>query len=125
MSHSVGLEIVVIGMAALIDAVVQCGLDHVEATSFATDDGQTHKVDLVVTDEVGAKVGVAVDRKTGVAKFIAHDCKGKQGEKLAHRIAQRYAYSRITQELQKKGYQIAQEEKQPDGTVKLTASKWK
>jgi hypothetical protein len=125
MSHSVGLEIVVVGMGALLEAVVQCGLDHVQARQFQTDDGQTHAVDLVVSDNEGAKVGVKVDKKTGEASFIAHDCKGGKGKALAHRIAQRWAYSKLTEELRRKGYQIAKEEKQRDGTIKLTASKWK
>jgi len=124
MSHHVELDIVVTGMTALIEAVVQCGFDHFEARSFETDDGQTHAVDLVVTDSSGAKVGVKVDRKTETASFIAHDCKGQQGKKLAQAVAQRWAYSRVTEELRQKGYQIGKEEKQADGTIKIVASKW-
>jgi hypothetical protein len=117
MSHAVQLDIVVIGMAALLEAVVQCGLDHAEAKRFGK-----HAVDLIVTDEQGAQVGVTVDRKTGVATFIADDARG---EKVAKRVAQRWAYSKVTEELRRKGYQIAKEEKQADGTIKLTASRWK
>ena len=124
MSHHVELDIVVIGMTALIEAVVQCGLDHVQARSFETDDGQTHAVDLVITDSAGTKVGVKVDRKTEAATFIAHDCKGQQGKKLAQAVAQRWAYARVTEELRQKGYQIGKEEKQADGTLKIVASKW-
>src|SRR5438105_13306050 len=121
MSHSVDLEIVVVGMAALIEAVVQCGLDHVESKSFQTDDGQAHKVDLIVSDREGAQVGVQVDKKTGAASFIAHDCKGQRGKQLAQKIGQRWAYAKVTEELRRKGYQIAKEEKQADGTIKLVA----
>jgi len=124
-SHQVTIEIVVVGMGALIDAVVQCGLDHVESKSFQTDDGQKHAVDLVVTDEAGTQVGVKVDKKSGVASFVAYDCKGTRGTALANRIAQRWAYSRITEELKRKGYQLGKEEKQADGTIKLVASRWK
>ena len=125
MSHQVALEIVVVGMAGLIEAVIQCGFDHVEAKKFQTDDGQEHAVDLVVSDKEGAKVGVKVDRKSGEASFIAHDCQGGKGKALAQKISQRWAYAKITEELRRKGYQIGKEEKQPDGTIKLTASKWK
>ncbi len=125
MSHQVSLEIVVIGMAGLLEAVVQCGLDHVQAKKFQTDDGQEHDVDLVVSDQEGAKVGVKVDRKSGEATFVAHDCQGGRGKALAERITQRWAYAKITEELRRKGYQIGKEEKQLDGTIKLTASRWK
>lgn len=126
MSQSVGLEIVVMGMAGLVKAVAECGLACLEQRQqFTTDDGTTHTVDLVVQDEAGAKVGVKLDAKTKVATFVAHDCKGTQGTSLARRIAQRYARSQVIEELQRKGYQIGKEEKQPDGTVKIVASRWR
>jgi hypothetical protein len=125
MSHSTGIEIAVVGLAALIQAVVECGFEYAESRQFQTDDGQKHAVDLVVHDRAGAKVAVKVDEKTGLARFIAHDCQGGKGKALAHRIAQRYAYSRITEELKRKGYVIGKEQKQPDGTIQLVASRWK
>ena len=75
-------------------------------------------------DQAGTAVGVKVDRKTGTATFVGHDASGK-ARALANRVAQRYAYSKITQELQRKGYQIAKEEKQKDGTIKLVAQRWR
>jgi hypothetical protein len=125
MSHCVQLDIVVIGLTALVEAVAQCGYDHVEARSFQTDDGQTHSVDLVIDDREGGKVGVQIDKKTQAATFIAFDCKGTRGKQIAQSVAQRWAYARVTEELRRKGYQIGKEEKQPDGTIKLVASKWK
>jgi uncharacterized protein DUF1257 len=82
-------------------------------------------VDLVVRDQEGTAVGVKVDGKTGTATFVGHDGPGGKASALAHRIAQRYAYSRVTQELKRKGYQIAKEEKQKDGTIKLVAQRWR
>jgi hypothetical protein len=79
-----------------------------------TEDGRTHRVDLVVKDEQGTQVGVKVDQKSGVATFVGHDGKDKRATALANRIAQRYAYSKVTEELKRKGYQIAKEEKQKD-----------
>ena len=124
MSHQVSLDIVVIGMMALTEAVVQCGLDFVESKRYTTTNGDEHAVDLIVTDEVGTKVGVKVDKKTGVATFIADEQNIKAGTALAQRVAQRWAHSKITEELKRKGYQLT-ETKQPDGTIKINASKWK
>lgn len=125
MSHQVDLDIVVVGMTALIEAVIQCGYDHAEAKQFETDDGERHKVDLVIEDKQGGKVGVKIDKKTQAATFIAHDCKGQQGRRIAQTVTQRWAYAKVTEELRQKGYQIAKEEKQADGTIKITAGKWK
>jgi len=125
-SQSAGIEIVAVGMAALVQAVVECGLAYVESRQTLTcDDGAKHAVDLIIRGQDGATVGVQLDKKTQAAKFIAQDCQGEKGKALAGRVLQRYALSRAIEELRKKGYQIGQQEKQPDGTVKLVASRWK
>ena len=125
MSHQVALEVVVVGLAGLIQALIDTGLAYKEQQALRTADGKKHAVDLVVTDEAGTQVGVKVDPKTGVARFIGHDDSEKKATKLSQRIAQRYAYSRAIEELRRKGYQIGKEEKQKDGTIKLVAQKWK
>jgi hypothetical protein len=125
MSHSVGIEIVVVGMAQLVAAVVECGLDYQQSRQkLQTEDGQSHDVDLVVRDGQGAVVGVQLDQKTQTARFVPQDCKGTKGKALAGQIAQRYAYSKVIAELKAKGYAIGKEEKQRDGTIKLVASRW-
>jgi hypothetical protein len=123
-SQTVDLAIVVKGMAELIAAIVEGGLEHEEAKEFRAEDGRVHAVDLVVRDGKGAAVGVKVDGQSGTATFVGHDAEGR-ARALAHRVAQRYAYAKVTQELKRKGYQIAREEKQPDGTIKLVAQRWR
>jgi hypothetical protein len=79
----------------------------------------------VVKDEQGTQVGVKVDAKTGVATFVGHDGRDKRVTALVNRVAQRYAYSKTLDELRRKGYQIAKEEKQKDGTIRLVAQRWR
>ena len=126
MSQSVELSVVVVGMAELVRAVLEAGAQALEEQKeLCTQDGRTHKVDLVVKDEQGTEVGVKVDRRTGVATFVGHEGKDKRATALANRVVQRYAYSKVTDELKRKGYQIAKEEKQKDGTIKLVAQRWR
>ena len=126
MSQSVELSVVVVGMAELLRAVVEAGAQALEEQKeLRTEDGRTHAVDLVVRDEEGTEVGVRVDRKTGVATFVGHDGRNKGATALANRVVQRYAYSKVTDELRRKGYQIGKEEKQKDGTLKLVAQRWR
>ena len=49
----------------------------------------------------------------------------QRSPELAGKVVQRYAYSKVTSELKAKGYQIAREEKQPDGTVKVVLQRWR
>ena len=125
MSQSVELSILVVGMAELIQAVLESGFQHEEAKQLRTEDGRTHDVDLVISDEAGTRVGVRVDKQTGQASFVGHDGRDKRASALAHRVAQRYAYSKTLEELKRKGYQITREEKQTDGTIKLVAQRWR
>ncbi|HET8644600.1 MAG TPA: DUF1257 domain-containing protein, partial [Vicinamibacteria bacterium] len=121
MSQVVEVGIVIEGMAALVKAIAEAGLQARREKSFRSEDGAVHAVDLVVTDESGTQVGVAVEQNTGRARFVTREKDPRRGTALANRVAQRYAYSKITQELRRKGYQIAKEEKQQDGTIKLVA----
>ncbi len=124
MSQEVALEVVVVGMAGLLQAIAEAGLECIEAKQFQTGKGK-HAVDLVVTDEAGTQVGIQVDSKTQKATFITHGDAARRGTALAHRIAQRYAYARVVEELRRKGYRIGTEQKQPDGSIKLVAQRWK
>jgi hypothetical protein len=121
MSQVIELKIVVSGMAGLLEAIAEAGLECAQQKTFATDEGK-HAVDLVVTDEHGTQTGVRVDKRTGEATFIAH---GEKGGALAHRVMQRYAYSRVMAELKRKGYQVGKEEKQKDGSIRLVAQRWR
>jgi hypothetical protein len=75
--------------------------------------------------EAGAEVGVKVDPRSKQVVLVPQDCQAGPGQALAGRVVQRYAYSRVLQELKQKGYQVAREEKQRDGSVKLVFQRWR
>jgi hypothetical protein len=125
MSEVVTMTIPILGMAELLQTVVALSLVRTSAESFETEDGGTHAVDLVLSDEEGTHVGVKIDERSGQATFISHDERDRRGSALIGRIAQRHAYSRVMEELKRKGYQIAHEEKQRDGSIKLVAQRWR
>jgi hypothetical protein len=126
MSQGAEIVVVVQGVAALLQAAAEAGAEILEERRLRTADGKTHDVDYVATDErTGAQVGVKVDARTERATFIPQDCEAGPGRALAGRIAQRYARSRITEEMRRKGYQLAKEEQQRDGTVKLVWQRWR
>jgi mannitol-specific phosphotransferase system IIBC component len=119
------------GVALLLEAIAEAGAQIAEEEQLRTADGRTHRVKYVARDAEGGVVGVQVDAKSGEAKLVVQDCdagRGSQasrGEALAKRIAQRYATSRVTEELRRKGYQLAREEKQVDGTLKQVWQRWR
>jgi Protein of unknown function (DUF1257) len=124
MSQSAGIEVVVYGVALLIDVIGQLGAECRAEKKMRTVDGATHDVDYVVKDGA-AEVGVKVDRKTEKVTLIPKDCDAGPGRALAGRIAQRWAYSKAVGELKRKGYTVAKEEKQKDGTVRVVMQRWR
>jgi hypothetical protein len=112
-------------LAELMATVVAEGLKYEEQQQLETEDGIRHEVDLVVRDEQGAKIGVKVDEKQGKVRFVGHDGSDRRASALAGRVLQRYAYSRVMDDLKRKGYQIAKEERQADGSIKLVAQRWR
>lgn len=125
MSQGADIVVVVQGVAALLQAIAEAGAEYRAQKKLQTTDGKTHQVDYVAADQSGAEVGLKVDEKTQQVTFVPADCQAGRGKALAGRIAQRYAYSKVTEELRRKGYQVAKEEKLADGTVKVVLARWR
>jgi hypothetical protein len=49
----------------------------------------------------------------------------KAQNKFVNAIKQKYAYNKVIAELKRQGYQIAQEQKVENDTIKLVARRWK
>jgi len=125
MSQGADVVVVVEGLAELFRAAAEAGAEVLEERQrMRTADGQTHEVDAVLRDGTAA-VGVKVDPRTKQVVLVPQDCQAGPGQALAGRVVQRYAYSRVLQELKQKGYQVAREEKQRDGSVKLVFQRWR
>lgn len=125
MSQGAEIAVVVEGLAELLRAAAEAGAEVLrERKRLRASDGQTHEVDAVLRDGA-AEVGVRIDPRTRQAVFVPQDCEAGAGRALAGRVVQRYAYSRVLQELKAKGYQVAREEKQRDGSVKLVFQRWR
>ena len=70
-------------------------------------------------------------RKTGRGECLMRvDGKGKSkaelevlGKDLLNRIAQQYAYEKLSKELKKKGFKVVQEKVEQDRTIRLTVKK--
>jgi hypothetical protein len=124
MSQSVEIVIAVQGLALLFQVVADLGAQYRAERKMRTADGASHDVDYVVKDGE-AEVGVKVDGKTEKVTLIPRDCDAGPGKALAGRIAQRWAYSKAVGELKRKGYAVAKEEKQADGTVRVVMQRWR
>ena len=123
MSQSVHVTLVLASFELLREAIADLKAGLREQSTLETRDGRRHRVDYVVTDEEGTQVGVRIDPKSKRAVLVADGCGGR-AEALAGRIAQRYAYARVTDELRRKGYRLTREQREADGTIQLVATRW-
>jgi hypothetical protein len=124
-SQRADITVVVQGVGFLLQAIAEAGAEILERRRLRASDGTVHEVDYVARDASGAEVGVRVDARTERATFVPADCEGGKGKALAGRIAQRYARSRVLEELKRKGFEVAREENARDGTVKLVLARWR
>lgn len=125
MSQGADVVVVIESLAELLRAAVEAGAEVVEERQrLRTADGQSHEVDAVLR-QGGTEVGVKVDPRSKQVVLVPQDCQAGPGQALAGRVVQRYAYSRVLQELKQKGYQVAREERQRDGAVKLVFQRWR
>jgi hypothetical protein len=124
MSQNAGISVVVYGVGLLVQVITELALEKVEQRKMRTTDGTTHDVDYVLRDGQ-AEVGVKIDRKTEQVTLVPKDCEAGPGKALAGRIAQRWAYSKAVGELKRKGYAVAKEEKQSDGSVRVVLQRWR
>jgi hypothetical protein len=124
MSQNVSILVAVQGLAMLFQVIAELGAEHRAEKKMRAADGTTHDVDYVVSDGK-AEVGVKVDAKTEKVTLIPKDCDAGPGKQLAGRIAQRWAYSKAVGELKRKGYAVAKEEKQADGSVRVVMQRWR
>lgn len=122
----IGLEIRI--LCHLIKSIVDLGIEYKELCSMKTADGKTHKVDILIKDQFGKDIGFEKTKKGSYA--IISDTTGltpaqaKKQQEFVKKIRQRYAYNKITDELKKQGYIIAEEEKVQNNTIRLVARKW-
>lgn len=123
MSQSLEVTLVLASIELLAKAISEIGASWSERNALKTRDGRTHRVDRVVTDADGTEVGVRIDPKTKRAVLVSDGC-GSKAEAFAGRIAQRYAYARVADELRRKGYQLGEEKRATDGTIRLVATRW-
>jgi len=124
MSQHAGIVVAVQGVALLLQVLADLGAQYRAEKKMRTADGASHDVDYVVKDGK-AEVGVQVDRKSEKVTLIPKDCDAGPGKALAGRIAQRWAYSKTVGELTRKGYAVAKEEKQADGSVRVVMQRWR
>ncbi|MEB3233180.1 MAG: DUF1257 domain-containing protein [Leptolyngbyaceae bacterium] len=87
--------------------------------------GQTEVADVAIQQENGYDIGF---RWTGAEYELVADLQYWQQplsvQGFLNRVTQRYAYHTVVAETTKQGFQVAQEQKAEDGSIRLVLQRW-
>lgn len=114
--------------ALFLTILAELGMVARAAKMLTTSDGRQEPVDVVFDDGVGRKAGIQKTAKGGGRIVI--DSKGltaqqiKKQHQTVDKIVQRYVRKTAVAQLKSQGYEIAEEENQADGSIRLLVRKW-
>ncbi|HEY9646876.1 MAG TPA: DUF1257 domain-containing protein [Chroococcidiopsis sp.] len=87
--------------------------------------GQTHTAEVAIEQDNGFDIGF---RWNGQEYELVADLQywkqplSVQG--FINQVTQRYAYHTVVNETTRQGFQVAEQEKQPDGSIRLVVQRW-
>lgn len=126
MSQEASIVPLILDIITLLSTSQELGHAQRKVDSWKTHDGQTHKVEHVVSDGTGREFGL---QKTEKGFKLLTDCHGltpeqqKKQTASINQIVQKYAYKKVVEQLKRDGYTIAEEGKKGED-IRLVARKW-
>jgi hypothetical protein len=89
--------------------------------------GQTQLADVVITQDNGYDIGFCRNSETQDYELVADLQYWQQPltvEGFLRQVTQRYAYNTVLSETSRQGFQLAEEQVQGDGSVRLVVQRW-
>jgi Protein of unknown function (DUF1257) len=126
MSHFSQIKTQIRNLDSLKSALSDMGLNwKTDATPVRGYKGQTQTAEVVIAQENGYDVGFAWN---GEAYALVADMQFWQlnysVDRFLSQVTQRYAYHTILGETRQQGFQIAEEQKNQDGSIRLVLQRW-
>ena len=131
MSNSINVVCLIKSVELLIEGAKQLGLavsDLRQANEKIRElencEGQKIKVDYVIQNEVGDKIGIRANQE-GNVEFVVQNDNSPTVKATVDKVTQAYARLKILDEVKRKGYQQVKEEKLANGSIRLVVEKWR
>ena len=131
MSSSVRVSCEIASMEMLIEGIISLGLavrDLRQANEKIRElencAGQKVKVDCVIENEVGDKIGIKKNAE-GKVEFVVQNENSSSVKATIDRVTQSYARLKILDEVKRRGYQTVKEEKLANGSIRLVVERWR
>lgn len=126
MSHFSQIKTQIRNIDSLKDALTELGIDWKQGPREVRGyRGQTHNAEVTIEQENGYDIGF---RWTGKEYELVADLQYWQQdlsvEGFLRRVTQRYAYQTVVKETARAGFQIAEQQKNEDGSIRVLVQRW-
>ncbi len=126
MSHFSQIKTQIRNLVSLEAALKDLGiLYQTTSTSIQGYRGQTHEAQVAIAQENGYDIGF---RWNGTEYELVADLQYWQQpltvDGFLRQVTQRYAYHTVVTETTKQGFQVAEQQKQADGSIRLVLQRW-
>ncbi|NEQ18998.1 MAG: DUF1257 domain-containing protein [Microcoleus sp. SIO2G3] len=126
MSHFSQIKTQIRNIDSLKDALTELGIDWKQGPREVRGyRGQTHNAEVTIEQENGYDIGF---RWTGKEYELVADLQYWQQdvsvEGFLRRVTQRYAYQTVVKETARAGFQVAEQQKNEDGSIRLLVQRW-
>ena len=134
MSGSVSVNCVVLSIQLLVDGIRELSeamqVEDVRQKTGAEAQvenchGQKVKVDYVIRNKAGDRIGLRENKETKQVEFIAKDENKASVKETVNQATQAYARLKILNEVKARGYGKVKEEKLPNGAIRLVVERWR
>ncbi|MBW4499287.1 MAG: DUF1257 domain-containing protein [Scytonema hyalinum WJT4-NPBG1] len=126
MSHFSQIKTQIRNIDSLKDALTELGIDWKQGPREVRGyRGQTHNAEVTIEQENGYDIGF---RWTGKEYELVADLQYWQQdlsvEGFLRRVTQRYAYQTVVKETARAGFQVTEQQKNEDGSIRLLVQRW-
>jgi hypothetical protein len=123
-SHRVEVVLVEAALTSLLEAFAELQCVREEIKRLETSLGEVVDVEFTVRTQEGERIGVMRNAETKTYELVAQNCGSENALKAMNKVRQTYSKIKVMNELRSKGYQLAKEERLPNGKVRLVVQKW-
>ncbi|EDX73645.1 conserved hypothetical protein [Coleofasciculus chthonoplastes PCC 7420] len=126
MSHFSNIKTQIRNLTSLQSALTDLGVDWKTGPSQVRGyQGQTRTAEVVIEQENNYDVGFAWNGKEyELVADLQYWQQPLSVEGFLNRITQRYAFHTVMNETAKQGFQVAQQENNQDGSIRLVVQRW-
>ncbi|MBL1177911.1 DUF1257 domain-containing protein [Pantanalinema sp. GBBB05] len=126
MSHFSQIKTQIRNLTSLQAALTDLGIDWKSGPQEVRGyQGQTYTADLAIEQENGYDIGF---RWNGTEYELVSDLQfwnqATPVERFLSKVTQRYAYHTVLNETTQKGFQMTEQQQNPDGSIRLVLQRW-